>query len=74
MKEVSVPVAPVRPSTDRALPVLVMFRSAAVPVESFSVPFAAIVEAVAPDAVVMVAVPLAFAATCVPVARSMAVS
>ncbi len=73
VKLVPVPVAPVRPSTDSALPVLVMFRSLLVPLESFNVPLAAIVDAVAPGAVTTLAVAPAMVAVFVPVARSMAV-
>ena len=74
VKLVSVPVAPVRPSADSALPVPVIDRSAVVPVLIFSVPLAETEEAAMPEAVVNVAVPLAFAAVLTPVARSMAFS
>ena len=71
-KLVSVPVAPVRPSAESALPVPVMDRSVVVPVLIYRVPLAETDEAAMPVAVVNVAAPLAFTAVLTPVARSMA--
>jgi hypothetical protein len=51
-----------------------MLRSAAVPVLSFSVPFAFTDDGVTPVAVENVATPAAFVAVCTPEARSIAFS
>src|SRR5215467_285243 len=56
VKLVAVPVLPVSPSAAIALPAPVMVRSDAVPVLICSAPLAAIDDAVAPDAVLSVAV------------------
>jgi len=71
LKTLPVPVDPVRPSADSALPVPEMLRSAAVPVLMFSAPVT-IDDLVSPVVVVRVAVPLVLVAVCTPVARSIA--
>ena len=58
---VAVPVLPVRPSDDSALPVPMMERSDTEPVEICNAPLAPIEDLVAPAAVLRVAAPLAFA-------------
>src|SRR3954451_15765285 len=74
VKALAVPVEPVRPSADRALPVPVTLRSDEVPVEIFRAPVALPVELVDPEAVASVAPDTPRAAVCTPVARSIAVS
>ena len=73
-KLVSVPVAPVRPNTESALPVPVMARSAAVPVLRLMTPLTLTEEAVWPVATATVAAPLAIVAVRTPVAISIAFS
>src|SRR5512142_2143998 len=71
LKELLVPVGPLRPRADSALPTPpIMLRSAAVPVLSFSVPFAFTDDGVTPAAGVNVATPAEFDAVCTPEARS----
>src|SRR6185295_2159229 len=66
VKLVPVPVLPVRPSAESALPVPMIDRSAVVPVEIWSTP-ATRDDATCPDATATVAVPLAFVAVWTPV-------
>src|SRR5215831_7044035 len=74
VKVVAVPVLPLSPSAASALPVPEIDRSELVPVLICSAPLAATDDAVAPVAVVSVAVPALLLAAFVPVARSMALS
>ncbi len=71
---VPVPVLPVRPSDESALPVPMIDRSAVVPVEICSAPLELIDDLVWPDAAATVAPPVAIVAVWTPVARSIAFS
>ncbi len=75
LKLLLLPVGPLRPRTDSALPIPpLMLRSAAVPVLSFSVPFAFTDDGVTPAAVANTAAPAVFVVVCTPDARSIAFS
>ena len=75
MKLLLLPEGPLRPRTASALPMPpLMLRSAAVPVLSFSVPFAFTDDGVTPAAGINAATPAVFVAVCTPEARSIAFS